>query len=105
MPDELLVFDAARGARVAVCRAEELSRDAALRHRLAPGSAAALAQALAGTLLLADSDPDGSRVDLHLRCTGPVQGILTDADARGAVRGLVRVTNLERDGKPRAQGG
>lgn len=100
MPDELLVFDAAQGARLAVCRAEELSRDAALRHGLAPGSAAALAQALAGTLLVADADPDGTRVDLHLSCCGPVQGILTDADARGGVRGFVRVTNLQRDGKP-----
>src|ERR1051325_1966347 len=103
MADELLVFDAARGARLAVCRAEELSRDAALRHGLAPGSAAALAQALAGTLLVADSDPHQGRVDVHLRCPGPVQGLLTDADARGAVRGLVRVINLGRDGKP-AQG-
>jgi molecular chaperone Hsp33 len=100
MPDELLVFDAARGARLAVCRAEELSRDAALRHGLAPGSAAALAQALAGTLLVADADPDGSRVDLHLSCCGPLKGIITDADARGGVRGFVRVTNLDRDGKP-----
>src|SRR5712672_3469480 len=98
MPDELLVFERARGARLAVCRAERLSREAALRHGLAPGSAAALAQALAGTLLLADSDSD-QRVDLHLKCCGPVQGLLTDADARGAVRGLVRVTDLSREGK------
>jgi molecular chaperone Hsp33 len=100
MGDELFVFDAARGARLAVCRAERLSREAALRHGLAPGSAGALAQALAGTLLLAESDPQESRVDLHLRCCGPVQGLLTDAGARGAVRGLVQVTNLARDGKP-----
>jgi molecular chaperone Hsp33 len=100
MPDELLVFEAAHGARLAVCRTERLSREAALRHGLAPGSAAALAQALAGTLLVADMDRDQARVDVHLRCPGPVQGLLTDADARGAVRGLVRVTNLARDGKP-----
>jgi len=104
MSDDLLVFEAARGARLAVCRAERLSREAALRHGLAPGSAAALAQALAGTLLLADSDPDEARVDLHLKCTGPVQGLLTDADPRGRIRGLVRVTNLARDGRPVADG-
>jgi molecular chaperone Hsp33 len=104
MPDELLVFEGAHGARLAVCRAERLSREAALRHGLAPGSAAALAQALAGTLLVADMDRDQARIDLHLRCPGPVQGLLTDADARGAVRGLVRVTNLARDGKPAAGG-
>ncbi|TMB28261.1 MAG: hypothetical protein E6J62_17975 [Deltaproteobacteria bacterium] len=105
MPDALLAFEGARGARLAVCRAERLSREAALRHGLAPGSAAALAQALAGTLLVADSDPDQARVDLHLRCPGPVQGLLTDADARGAVRGLVQVTNLARDGRPVAEDG
>jgi len=104
MPDELLVFEAARGARLAVCRAERLSREAALRHGLAPGSAATLGQALAGTLLVADSDAEQARVDLHLRCPGPAQGLLTDADARGAVRGLISVTNLGRDGRPVAEG-
>src|SRR3954469_17906911 len=105
MPDELLAFEGARGSRIAVCRAERLSREAALRHGLAPGSAAALGQALTGTLLLADSDPDQARVDVHLRCPGPVQGLLTDADARGAVRGLVQVANLARDGRPLAEDG
>src|SRR3954471_20934578 len=104
MPDELLAFEGARGSRIAVCRAERLSREAALRHGLAPGSAAALAQALTGTLLLADSDPDQARVDVHLRCPGPVQGLLTDADARGAVRGLVQITNLSLEGKPIVEG-
>jgi molecular chaperone Hsp33 len=104
MADELLVFEGVRGARLAVCRAEDVAREAASRHRLAPGSAAALGQALAGTLLLADSDPDQARVDLHLKCCGPLQGILTDADARGGARGLVRVTNLGREGRPLAEG-
>jgi molecular chaperone Hsp33 len=108
MPDGLLVFEAAeRGAHLAVCKAEELSREAAARHRLAPGSAAALAQALTGTLLLAASDLDAkseARVDLELRCCGPLEGLLTDADAGGAVRGLVRIGSLDRAGTPGGPG-
>src|SRR2546430_1731056 len=114
MPDELLVFvakDAA--ARLAVCVARGLSSEAAGRHALAPGSAAALAQALTGTLLLAASDRTvpQARVDVQLECTGPLKGLLTDADSSGAVRGLVRVNELDRAGKrfqsreaPRADG-
>src|SRR4051812_13788290 len=100
MPDALLVFEGAGGARLAVCRADEVAREAARRHGLAPGSAATLAQALAGALLLAGSDPDQSRVDVHLTCPGPVLAVLTDADARGSARGFVRATDLEIDGKP-----
>ena len=102
MPDQLLVFEAsAAGARLAVCSVPQLAREAAGRHALAPGSAAALAQALAGTLLLAASErrPAQARVDVQLECGGPLKGLFTDADAGGAVRGLVRVSALDRDGQ------
>jgi molecular chaperone Hsp33 len=102
MSDQLLVFvakDAA--ARLAVCIAPALSGEAAGRHALAPGSAAALAQALTGTLLLAASEREvpQTRVDLQLECGGPLKGLLTDADSSGAVRGLVRVAELDRAGR------
>src|SRR5437899_7344872 len=102
MPDQLLVFEAmAAGARLAVCSVPQLAREAAARHALAPGSSAALAQALAGTLLLAASDrrPPQARVDVQLQCGGPLRGLLTDADGSGAVRGLVRVNGLDRNGR------
>ena len=108
MRDQLLVFAAAgAGARLAVCVAPKLSREAAGRHALAPGSASALAQALAGTLLLAASErrPPQARVDVQLECGGPLKGLLTDADASGAVRGLVRVNGLHRDGSRAASAG
>ncbi|HKB76678.1 MAG TPA: Hsp33 family molecular chaperone HslO [Myxococcales bacterium] len=100
MPDQLLVFAAGGGAHLAVCVASKLAREAAGRHGLAPGSASALAQALAGTLLLAASErrPPQARVDVQLECGGPLKGLLTDADASGAVRGLVRVIGLDHDG-------
>ena len=101
MPDQLLVFAAPEAdALLAVCVASELAREAAGRHALAAGSASALAQALAGTVLLAASDrgPPQARVDVQLECGGPLRGLLTDADGSGAVRGLVRVNGLDRSG-------
>jgi molecular chaperone Hsp33 len=103
MADSLLIVAApTAGMRLAVCGAPLLSREAALRHGLAPGSAAALAQALAGSLLLAATDrPVGApagRVDVQLECGGPLRGLLVDADGSGAVRGLVRVGSLDREG-------
>jgi len=106
MPDRLLVFAAPEAdARLAVCVAPELAREAAGRHALAAGSASALAQALAGTVLLAASDrgPPQARVDVQLECGGPLRGLLTDADGSGAVRGLVRVNGLDRNGARSAQ--
>jgi molecular chaperone Hsp33 len=102
MSDRLLVFAVPEAdARLAVCVAPELAREAAGRHELAAGSASALAQALAGTVLLAASDrrPPQARVDVQLECGGPLRGLLTDADGSGAVRGLVRVSGLDRNGE------
>jgi molecular chaperone Hsp33 len=108
MADQLLVFAAPEAdARLAVCVVPELAREAAGRHVLGAGSASALAQALAGTVLLAASDhgPPQARVDVQLECGGPLRGLLTDADASGAVRGLVRVNGLDRNGgRPAASG-
>lgn len=92
MPDSLLSVEAA-GLRLLVCSAGELSREAAARHRLSPGSAGALAQGLTGALLLAAHHQ--ARVDVQLECNGPLRGLLVDADEGGTVRGLVRVNALE----------
>ena len=97
--DLLLVLDAPdTGLRLAVCTASLLAREASERHQLAPGSAAALAQALAGALLLTAAERENARVDIQLECGGPLRGLLVDADATGAVRGLVRVNDLGLDG-------
>ena len=94
MADQLLTMDApASGVRVLVCIATALSREAAARHRLAPGSSAALAQGLTAALLLAAYE--GARVDVQLECNGPLRGLLVDGDESGAVRGLVRVPALQ----------
>jgi molecular chaperone Hsp33 len=98
MADQLLTMEApASGVRLSVCMATALSREAAARHDLAPGSAGALAQGLTAALLLAAYE--GSRVDVQLECNGPVRGLLVDGDDSGSVRGLVRVPTLQ--GAPR----
>ena len=104
MRDSLVVLQAPRpGLRLVVACVAELSRDAARRHELLPGSAAALAQALAGTLLVVAAEDDAAaqeaRVDVQLECKGPLRGWLVDADGDGRVRGMVRVSNLDRAGR------
>lgn len=103
MADLLIFLEAPnRGVRLAVCMAPLLAREAARRHGLAEGSAAALAQGLTGSLLLAATDrperPEEARVDVQLECRGPLRGLLVDADGGGSVRGLVRVNVLDRLG-------
>ena len=104
MHDQLLILEApAAGVRLAICVVPLLSREAARRHDLEDGSAGALAQGLAASLLLAATDrpddPPKARVDLQLECSGPLRGMLIDADGHGAVRGLVRVNGLDRAGQ------
>jgi molecular chaperone Hsp33 len=92
--DSLLTVEAPRaGLRLAVCSAGGVARSASARHGLAAGSAAALAQGLTAALLLARHQR--TRVDVQLECNGPLRGLLVDADDSGAVRGLVRVKDLE----------
>lgn len=103
MADQLLVFDVpAHGLRLAVASVPVLAREAAGRHQLQPGSAAALAQGLCGALLLASldrpEDPTRARVDLQLDCPGPLRGLFVDANGLGEVRGMVRVGELDRAG-------
>jgi molecular chaperone Hsp33 len=99
MPDSLSVLWApAPGLKLIVAGVRDLANEAAARHDLASGSAAALAQALAGSLLLVaaeDVPAEQARVDLQLDCKGPLRGLLVDADGSGAVRGMVRVGDLD----------
>jgi molecular chaperone Hsp33 len=99
VPDSVLTLEApSAGLRLAVCMARDVALDASARHRLAPGSAGALAQGLTAALLLAAHD--GARVDVQLECNGPLRGLLVDGDESGVVRGLVRVNTVQ--GAPRA---
>jgi molecular chaperone Hsp33 len=89
--DRLIICEG-EGVLVYACVAPALQADAAARHGLAPGSAAVLGQAMCGALLLAVRSQ--TRVDVQLECPGPLRGLLADADATGAARGLARVPGL-----------
>jgi molecular chaperone Hsp33 len=91
MADRLLICEG-EGLLFYACVAPALLAEAAARHKLATGSAAVLGQAICGALLL--SVHSQTRVDVQLDCPGPLRGLLADADASGAARGLVRVTDL-----------
>src|SRR5436190_16419307 len=103
MADSLLVMTApAAGLRLVAVAAPQLAREARERHELGDGSAAVLAQALAGTLLLVASEEvaaETARVDVQLECRGPLRGLLVDADGGAGVRGMVRVAGLDRSGR------
>lgn len=90
--DRLIALEGG-GMRALVCVLRETALEAARRHRLAAGSAAALAQGMLGALLLAVHDR--TRVDVQLECNGPLKGLLVDAEPDGAVRGLARVRDIE----------
>lgn len=91
MRDRLIICEG-EGVLFYACVAPGLLASAAARHKLASGSAAALGQAMCGALLLAVHSQ--TRVDVQLDCPGPLRGLLADADASGAARGLVRVPDL-----------
>jgi len=99
MNDALAVFESESGIEVAVCLASAMAREAAARHHLRAGSGAVLGEALAGAVLVAAIE--GARVDIQLECNGPLRGLLVDADGSGAVRGFVRVGDLESAGAGR----
>src|SRR5260370_481567 len=87
-----VVFLEGAGVRLAVCSAAGVAREASARHGLKAGSAAALAQGLVGSLLVAATEK--ARVDVQLECGGALRGLLAAADEAGAVGGLVRVDDL-----------
>lgn len=91
MADRFIICEG-EGVLFYACVAPGLQADAARRHGLSAGSAGALGQAMCGALLLAVHSQ--TRVDVQLDCAGPLRGLLADADASGAARGLVRVSDL-----------
>jgi molecular chaperone Hsp33 len=91
MRDRLAIFEGG-GVRMVACLGTRLREEAARRHGLAQGSAAALGQALCGSLLMAAHFE--TRTDVQLECPGPLRGMLADADETGAARGLVKERGL-----------
>jgi len=73
----------------------QTAREARARHRLAPTSAALLAQGLAGGVLLAALQKGDSRVNLQVECDGPLRGLFVDAGADGTARGYAKSPHVD----------
>jgi len=71
-----------------------LCREAIERHGLSPSSGLALAEGLTTGLLLTFLHKDPLRVNLQLRCDGPLGGLVVDASPQGGVRGYVMAGGL-----------
>ncbi|MBK7862963.1 MAG: Hsp33 family molecular chaperone HslO [Archangiaceae bacterium] len=77
------------------CVTPALVIEAARLHGLQPGSAAMLGEGLNAAVLLAALQKGSTRVNLQIECDGPLRGLFVDASADGALRGYVKVPNLE----------
>jgi molecular chaperone Hsp33 len=66
-----------------------LVSEACRRHQTFPTASVALGRALTGTLLLGSSFKDLEKITVQFNCDGPIEGIITQADAHGKVRGYV----------------
>src|SRR5260370_38645538 len=89
-----VVFLEGAGVRLAVCSAAGVAREASARHGLKAGSAAALAQGLVGSLLVAATEK--ARVDVQLECGGPPRRRAPAAAAAGGGAGRGGVKHVDR---------
>jgi molecular chaperone Hsp33 len=64
--------------------------DASRRHRVSPTVSAALGRTLTAGVLLGSLLKDTEKVTILLHCTGPIGGIVVEADAWGNVRGYAK---------------
>ncbi len=84
------------------CITTNLVDEARRRHGTSATASAALGRALTGGALLGALLKKDQRVALRFEGNGPLKKILVEADSRGAVRGYVRVPDVElppRNGK------
>ncbi len=89
-------------ARALACVTTGLVGEACLRHGTYPTASAALGRALTGGALMGALLKTGQRLALKFEGNGPLKKIIVEAEANGAVRGYVRVPEVDlppRDGK------
>lgn len=88
--------------RALACVTTGIVNDLCRRHGTSPTASAALGRALTGGALMGALLKTGQRVSLKFEANGPLQKILVEADANGAVRGCVGVPEADappKDGK------
>ena len=83
--------------RVVAADTGDVVEEARRRHGLSPTATAALGRAMTGALLLAQLllKTPKERITLRIEGTGPLGGLVAEADAAGNVRGYVRNPKAE----------
>lgn len=75
--------------RGAVIHATRLVKDIQERHDLGPLETLILGHACIGSNLMASTLKGNDRLKFHIECSGPVKGLVTEANAYGDVRGYL----------------
>lgn len=83
--------------RVVAAETRDVVEEARRRHGLSPTATAALGRAMTGALLLAQLllKTPKERLTLRVEGTGPLRGMVVEADAFGNVRGYVKNPQAE----------
>ena len=69
--------------------------EAVRRHRTSPTASAAMGRMLTGAALIGASLKDFDRLTAKIECTGPIGGIIAEANEKGHVRGYVKNPDVE----------
>lgn len=96
MTDELvhaLAFD--DNVRILTLTSTELVRDAARIHDTGPTATAALGRLLSGTLMMAATQKDLTRLTVHIQGNGPAGRMLARSAADGSVYGTIADPHAE----------
>lgn len=92
------IFFSAPNIKGSVVVCTRAAREAQKLHGLHEASAAILAQAIAGAMLVGSLQKEASQVNLQIECDGPLRGLFVDAGNDGAVRGYVKNPYLRVEG-------
>lgn len=73
-----------------IIHAPRMIREMGQNHDLGPLETLILGQAYLGTLIMALNLKDEGRIQLDIKCDGPLAGLSVEADSHGAVRGYLK---------------
>jgi molecular chaperone Hsp33 len=99
--DKLIHATAADGTvRLIAAVTTETVTEAVRRHHTSPTASAALGRMLTGAALMGASLKDFDRLTAKIECSGPIGGIIAEANEKGDVRGYVKNPDVEVPAKP-----
>ena len=94
--DKLVLATAADSTvRLIAAVTTETVTEAVRRHGTSPTASAAMGRMLTGAALMGASLKDFDRLTAKIECTGPIGGIVAEANDKGHVRGYVKNPEVE----------